>query len=99
MPPLNRAHPAIEILAGVVDTDSYHVPDQLSLHRHRADGLYTLEKGMPLVQVIPFRRDDAAVAAEIRAATPDELARSENIRRATHASEGWYRLFARAGRS
>ena len=99
VPPLNRAHPAIEILSGVVDTDHYQSLINFPFIVTGADGLYTLEKGMPLVQVIPFRRDDAAVPAEIRAATPDELARSEKIRRATHASEGWYRLFARAGRS
>jgi len=97
--PLNRAHPAIEILAGVVDTDRYTSLVNFPFIVTGPDGLYTLEKGMPLVQVIPFRRDAALVSCEIRPETDEEAAERERIRRATHASEGWYRIHARAARS
>jgi Family of unknown function (DUF6065) len=97
--PLNRAHPAIEILAGVVDTDRYASLINFPFIVTGADGLYTLEKGMPLVQVIPFRRDAAFGGGEIRSETDEEAAERERIRRATHASEGWYRIHARAARS
>jgi hypothetical protein len=97
--PLNRAHPAIEILAGVVDTDRYVSLINFPFIVTGDDGLYTLEKGMPLVQVILFKRDAAFAACEIRAETEDEAAERERIRRATHASEGWYRIHARAARS
>ena len=97
--PLNRAHPAIEIIAGVVDTDRYHSLINFPFLVTGPDGLYTLDKGMPLVQVIPFRRDVAAATAVIRAETEREADDRERIRRSTHASEGWYRLQARAPRS
>jgi Family of unknown function (DUF6065) len=97
--PLNRAHPAIEILAGVVDTDRYASLINFPFIVTGPDGLYTLDKGMPLVQVIPFRRDAAFAGCEIRSETDDEAAERERIRRATHASEGWYRIHARAARS
>lgn len=97
--PLNRAHPAIEILAGVVDTDRYHSLINFPFIVTGPDGLYTLEKGMPLVQVVPFRRDVAAVEAVVRSETEEEAGTRERIRRSTHASEGWYRQQARAPRS
>lgn len=97
--PLNRAHPAIEIIAGVVDTDRYHSLINFPFLMTGPDGLYTLDKGMPLVQVVPFRREAAAIAAVIRAETGAEADERQRIRRATHASEGWYRQHARASRS
>jgi hypothetical protein len=97
--PLNRAHPAIEIVAGVVDTDTYHGLIHFPFVVTGPDGLYTLEKGMPLVQVVPYRREAAAVTAVVRAETEEEGAARERVRRATHASDGWYRRQARAPRS
>jgi Family of unknown function (DUF6065) len=97
--PLNRAHPAIEIVAGVVDTDRYASLINFPFLVTGPDGIYTLEKGMPLVQVIPFRRDAAFAGCEIRSETDQEAAERERIRRATHAGEGWYRIHARAARS
>ena len=97
--PLNRAHPALEILAGVVDTDRYPSLINFPFIVTGPDGLYTLEKGMPLVQVIPFEREAAFAAGAIRSETAAEAAERERIRRATHASEGWYRIHARAARS
>lgn len=97
--PLNRPHPAIEIVAGVVDTDKYHSLINFPFVFTGKDGLYTLEKGMPLVQLVPYRRDAAAAKAVIRAETEAEATLRERIRRNTHASEGWYRQHARAPRS
>jgi hypothetical protein len=94
--PLNRAHPAIEIMAGVVDTDRYRSLINFPFVLTGPDGLYTLDKGMPLVQVVPFRRDTAAIAAVIRPETGAEAAERERIRRSTHAADGWYRQHARA---
>lgn len=96
--PLNRAHPAIELLAGVVDTDSYHGFINLPFVMTGPDGLYEFEKGMPVAQVIPFRRDSAAIGAEIRAETPAESEQRTRILRSTQAGDGWYRLTARAKR-
>jgi hypothetical protein len=99
VPPLNRAHPAVEVIAGVVDTDRYHSLINFPCIVTGADGLYTLDKGMPLVQVIPFERSGTQIEAVIRAETGAEAATRERILRSTKASDGWYRLSARAARS
>ena len=68
IPPMNQPNGVVEIAAGVVDHRRVHLADPLSvLLAIAADGLYTLEKGTPLVQVIPFRREDMQLAGEVRA--------------------------------
>jgi hypothetical protein len=51
-----------------------------------------------MVQVIPFRREDSAVAADIRAETAAEAASRTAVTRNTRATPGWYRTDARARR-
>lgn len=98
--PLNRSALPVEIIAGVVDTDSYHALINFPFFATGADGVHTLEKGTPLVQVIPFRRADAALTPSfgVRAEDEQESATREQMRRNTLAGEGWYRKFARAKR-
>ena len=55
-----------------------------------------IEKGTPLVQVIPFPR--AALEGVVRAETPVETAERERHHRATTAGGGWYRARSRSGR-
>lgn len=98
LPSLNRPNDVVEIIAGVVDTDTYHAPINFPFFVVAADGRYVLEKGLPLVQVVPFRRDAAALKSVIRAEAPAEAAARERIRRATLAGDGWYRTNARAER-
>ncbi len=86
------------MLSGLVDTDSYRSPVNFPFVAVADDGVYTLKKGTPLVQVIPFRRADIALEASIRAENQDEAEEREQIRRSTHAGEGWYRRHARAAR-
>ena len=59
----------MQILAGVVDTDRYQAPVNFPFVTIAGDGTHALEKGTPLVQVIPFRRDE--IEASVRAETPD----------------------------
>jgi hypothetical protein len=98
VPPLNRPNAVFEALAGVVDTDKYQSLINFPFLATAPDGVYTIERGTPLMQVIPFRRDTAAIAADIRAETPQEAATRERILKNTQSSEGWYRKFARAPR-
>jgi hypothetical protein len=98
LPPLNRPDPVVEVFAGVVDTDTYRAPINFPFVATAADGVYTLEKGMPLVQVIPFRRVDAAIGGSVRAETPTERDERIQIARSTQAGAGWYRRHARASR-
>ena len=73
------------IAQGVVDTDSYtsliHFPFFAKAH----DGLYTIERGTPIAQVVPFRRDLSGLAmeADIRSETIAEAKNRERIRRST----------------
>lgn len=96
--PLNREHAVFEILAGVVDTDRYTSLIHFPFFATAEDGIYVVEKGTPLAQMIPFRREDADIEAVIRAETPEEGETRERIFRNTIAGEGWYRKEARAAR-
>ncbi|MCO8146115.1 hypothetical protein NHN26_12880 [Rhodovulum tesquicola] len=96
--PLNRPNGVFEIAAGVVDTDTYRSPIHFPFFATAEDGLYTIEKGSPIVQVIPFKRDTTALAADIGVEHPEEAALRNRILRNTQAGTGWYRLFARAER-
>lgn len=98
VPLLNRAHPVFEPVAGVVDTDTYTAPIHFPFFARGADGLHELDKGTPLVQIIPFRRETTLIEAEIAVETPREAGERQKIFRNTLASPGWYRRFARAAR-
>jgi hypothetical protein len=96
LPPLNRPDSPFECLAGIVDTDTYASPVHFPFFATAADGLHVVEKGTPLVQVIPFRRGNVITEAEIRVETAEEAALRMAIYRNTIAGEGWYRKNARA---
>jgi Family of unknown function (DUF6065) len=98
LPPVNRPNGVIEVLSGLVDTDSYRSPVNFPFIATAPDGVYTLKKGTPLVQVIPFRRADAALEGSIRAENKREGEEREHIHRSTLADEGWYKRHARAPR-
>jgi hypothetical protein len=96
VPPLNRNNPVIEIVSGIVDTDTYQSLINFPFFATAPDGVYTLERGSPLVQVIPFRRESTHITGEVRAEFAGEAETRERIHRLTQSSEGWYRKIARA---
>lgn len=98
LPQLNRPHPAFEILAGIVDTDSYRSLIHFPFFASADDGLYVIEKGTPIAQAIPFRRAGAALEGVVRVETQEEGETRERIFRNTIAGEGWYRKEAREKR-
>ena len=98
VPPLNRPSIVFECLAGVVDTDTYASLIHFPFFATGGDGVHVVERGTPLVQVIPFRREDAALAGVVRAETRDERTARKQIQRSTIAADGWYRKDARAPR-
>jgi hypothetical protein len=98
VPPLNRPNGLFEIVAGVVDTDTYRSRINFPFFVTAGDGQYTLERGTPIVQVIPFKRAMTHLDAEIRVERPDEAMTRERTRRQTKAQQGWYRTSARAAR-
>lgn len=96
--PLNRPNGLFEVVAGVVDTDTYRAPIHFPFFATAPDGLHVIEKGSPMVQVIPFRRRSTDLQADIRAETADERETRTRIFRSTLSRTGWYRLFARDDR-
>jgi hypothetical protein len=99
VPPINRPDQIVQILAGVVDTDTYQSPVNLPFVAIAEDGVYTLQKGTPLVQVIPFLRADTTMTSSVRVETEPEGEARQRIHRSTLAGAGWYRRHARAPRS
>ncbi|WP_419912461.1 DUF6065 family protein [Hoeflea sp.] len=97
--PLNRPNGVFELIAGIVDTDTYVSEIHFPFLATGAEGIHIIEQGSPLVQVIPFRREDTLIGEEIRAETPNEGADRERILRNTQASPGWYRDHARERRA
>lgn len=98
LPVLNRPNGVFEPVAGIVDTDSYRAEIHFPFFATAPDGIYTVEKGTPLVQVIPFRRAGTALPFQIAAETPEQAEDRERIHRNTISGEAWYRKFARAAR-
>jgi hypothetical protein len=96
--PLNRHGLPVEIIAGVVDTDTYVSQIHFPFIATGADGVHVIEKGTPIVQVIPFRRDATHLPARIAAEDAAAAAERTRVMRATLAGEGWYRKLARAKR-
>jgi Family of unknown function (DUF6065) len=103
IPPLNRSNPVFQALSGVVDTDEFATPVNFPFITTAGDGVHVLPKGTPVVQVIPFRRGDAAIAStigttSIRPESDGEKAARRRIHRAIAAGASWYRNNARAAR-
>ena len=61
------------------------------------DGVHTLQKGPPLIQVIRFPREEG-IEGVVRAERDDEAGDRERVYRSTLAGEGWYRRESRARR-
>lgn len=93
--PLNRTSD-LKNFSGIIDTDMFHQQITPSFIIDRPDGLFTIEKGTPLAQVIPFRRE--TIRGTVRAATAAEMKVNETENRACHAGPGWYRQNAHAKR-
>ena len=98
VPPLNRPNGVFEVVAGVVDTDTYQSEIHFPFFATGEDGLHVLERGTPIVQVIPFRRETTDLDGDIRSESEDKRATRKSILRKTLAADGWYRKFARAQR-
>ncbi len=96
VPAMNRPNGIVDVLAGVVETDVYSAPINFPFIATGTDGVHTLPQGTPLVQVIPFRRDDHRDDGVVRAETDEEAAGRRRIQRSTQASQGWYRRTIRS---
>jgi hypothetical protein len=98
VPPLNRPNSVVTVMSGVVDTDRFPTPVNFPFVVSAPDGVHVLPKGTPLVQVIPFRRDHAAIDGTVRAERQSERDTRTRSHRAVMAGGSWYRRHARAAR-
>ena len=55
--PMNRLEPRFDIIAGVVDTDTYVNTINFPFILNKRDEQFLIKKGEPMVQVIPFKRE------------------------------------------
>lgn len=56
--PMNHMETRLKIMDGVVDTDSYYNTINFPFLWTGGDGEFRIPKGTPLVQVIPFKREE-----------------------------------------
>jgi hypothetical protein len=56
--PLNHMETRLKVLDGVVDTDGYYNNVNAPFIWTGGDGEFNLEKGTPLIHVIPFKREE-----------------------------------------
>lgn len=56
--PMNRLESRFEIIAGIVDTDTYISLINFPFILHQRDKQFIIKKGEPMVQVIPFKREE-----------------------------------------
>ena len=57
-PPAHNPNPWFEILEGIVDTDSYYAPVNFPFVLKNPTEEFIIPAGTPIVQVIPFKRDE-----------------------------------------
>lgn len=81
-----------------MDTDNYPSQIHFPFFATDVEGVRVIERGTPLVQVIPFRRADPALNGVVRAQTGAEVEATRRVLRQTDAGDGWYRKEARAAR-
>lgn len=72
-PPLNRPNPHIDLLSGIVECDKYYEIVNFPGFFTTPNWVGQLEIGMPLMQVIPFKREILDIKSEIRPFTEHEI--------------------------
>ena len=84
--PLNHLETRFKLLDGVVDTDTYRNNVNLPFLWTAGDGDFFIERGTPLVQIIPFERADF----EMEVGVIDEADRHKvRARLGTYIKEGY----------
>ena len=88
--PLNHLELPFRLVSGVVDTDRFAPLINLPFVWTGGPGSFTLERGSPLAQVIPFQRQPVLSRTEIRAADPVEQEELDAATRRKHKGESVY---------
>lgn len=88
--PLNRQHTIIDAVPGIVETDKYFEFVNFPSFLIPENGTFTIPRGFPIVQAIPFKRGMSA-KAECRSMTKKELAKLEETRSKRQSHPSLYR--------
>ena len=88
--PLNHLEGRFKLFDGVVDTDTYYTHVNFPFIFTGGDGEYLIEKGTPLVQVIPFKREKYSVKCEV---TDAKKLKKANTKLATRLYDGYKKIF------
>lgn len=89
--PLNRIETRFQVFSGIVDCDEYF--NFINFPFVWTGGKYhgILEKGTPIVQAIPFKRDGMIGDGEVGTLEQDDLVKLNQIGTALEAEESHYR--------
>jgi hypothetical protein len=90
VPPLNRIEEKLDLFSGIVETDKYFEYVNFPGFVKMKNGYQTLERGYPLVQVIPFKRDyDKSMVVD--SLSEDELKQLQKTRDRKASEFSYYR--------
>lgn len=90
-PLMNRVQPQFQVFSGIVDCDNYFNYINFPFIWTGGDFHGVLEKGTPLIQAVPFKRDALLGDGEIREMTESELKEKEKTQRILNSDESNYR--------
>lgn len=82
------------VLPGIVDHDEFHVANIFVVWSRFGRGDVMLPRGMPLVQVLPFRRETMRVEVAFMSADDERKRRVEEVK--MQGLRGYYRKFFRS---
>jgi hypothetical protein len=89
VPPLNRPDDTFDLFSGIVETDKYFEYINFPGFLKKREGSFTIKRGYPLMQVIPFRRDFDKEEV-IQTLNSDDIKRLQNTR---DRRSSWFSLY------
>lgn len=87
--PMNRREVPFRIFSGVVETDDYENFVNFPMTVEEFSGV--IERGTPMVQVVPFDREDARHEGAVREMTPDEAESLQELHALVAEEDAYYR--------
>ena len=89
--PMNRMESRFQVFSGIVDTDNYtnNINFPFIWTKSGYDGM--IERGTPMVQMIPFKRENTISDAICRTMTDDEQLKQKQTNNRIDSSNGYYR--------
>jgi hypothetical protein len=88
---MNRVQPQFQVFSGIVDCDNYFNYINFPFIWTGGDFHGVLDKGTPVIQAIPFKRDAMLGDGEVRAMSESELEDKNKTQRILNSDESNYR--------